>query len=136
MRLPIRIPRQLVTDMKAFHKPKEKSKWVTDSIEDLLNRQCYKDADWSNINNEDTVDFLMFLDVNEELVDSKQEIFLIDHNVYLRLKEAVARIVPFCATPSILSHVQPAIVRAAIRQRVILDGNLFATVFNFETSLS
>ncbi|WP_417583353.1 hypothetical protein [Nitrincola sp.] len=33
--------------MEAYHKPKEKSAWIAEALEDLLGRETYKTANWS-----------------------------------------------------------------------------------------
>ncbi len=46
-RISVRLPQSLISKMEAYHKPKEKSAWIAEALEDLLGRETYKTANWS-----------------------------------------------------------------------------------------
>ena len=120
--VPIRFPTALIGEMKKYYKPKEKSAWIADSIDDLLKRSLYIDADWSDANHSDTAGFLALLDLNEELKDSTRDNIHIRESVYEELEVAVNHVKRLF--PSEGQSARPALIRAAIRQRVLLRGKL------------
>jgi hypothetical protein len=113
--------------MKAYFKPKEKSRWVDEAVADLLNRSLYKDADWADPEHSDTVGFISLLSFQERLVEPKGDTLFFQAGTYTDLMEAVARITRLY--PSYSSKIRPAIIRAAIRQRMKLGGHLWKDVF-------
>lgn len=130
VRIPIKISAALVERMRRHHKPKEKSAWVADAITDLLDRELYRDADW-NTPNEDTEAFMALLNFKEKLTDPKAETFSIPAETFYALAEAVERITKLY--PSLGISARPALIRAAIRQRLLLSGSLLSTSLKHST---
>lgn len=126
-RVPIRLSGKLFSDMASYHSPKEKSIWVEQAIEDLLDREIYKDADWQDIENEDTSAFLALIDLDETLVDPVSDIVLLSKETYDKLTSAVQKTAWLNADSS--RSPRPAVIRAAIRQRILLGGKLFKDIF-------
>ncbi|WP_286241190.1 hypothetical protein [Neptuniibacter halophilus] len=112
--------------MAQFHQAKEKSQWVSDAVLDLLSREIYEDADWQDADHEDTVAFLSLLNFDEKLIDPVADTILMPQSVVDSMSEAVKKI---CwVLPEASRSVRPAIIRAAIRQRVLLNGKLLSEV--------
>lgn len=123
VRVPIKMSAALVEKMRAHHKPKEKSAWVADAIQDLLDRELYRDANWE-IPNDDTEAFMALLNFKEKLSDPKADTFLLPAEIFDALSEAVERITKLY--PSLGVNARPALIRAAIRQRLLLSGGLLS----------
>jgi hypothetical protein len=122
-RVSIRISKKLSDKMAEFHKPKEKSKWVSEAVVDLFNRQAYVEADWKDSEEENLTDFLMLMDFNESIVNPKNDIFILDKDSCNLLNDAVKNILPVIAQHNITARsVKPSLIRGAIRQRLVLGG--------------
>lgn len=126
-RISIRINRALIEEMSAHHPPKQKSKWVTEAIVDLLDRDIYKEADWNEADNEDTAAFMAMINLDEALRDPVAEVFLIPDSIFDELSAATNKVVRLF--PSLSRFVRPAIIRAAIRQRLVLNGRRYKGLF-------
>lgn len=119
-RVPVRLPGSMTDAMKSHYRAKEKSRWVSDALVDLLNRDCFVEADWTSGSNEDADMFLSLLSFRERLQRSKTEQFLFPEEVCRALDEAESLISSY--KPSVKQWVRSSLIRAAIRQRLLLNG--------------
>lgn len=126
-RVPVRISGALSGEMAAFYSPKKKSLWICEAIDDFLARETYQDADWLDGNNDDAASFQAMLDLDEVLVDQVPHVILMPQKTFESLTEAVKNI--SWLNPHESRSVRPAIIRAAIRQRILLNGLLFNDLF-------
>lgn len=126
-RVPVRLPAKLIADMSLYHSPKEKSDWVEAAIKDLFERQIFKDANWQNAQNEDTAAFMSLLHFDEVLIDPANDTFLLSESVLNQIN-IVTKQVAWLQEPSSRSP-KPALIRAAIRQRILLKGKLLSNIF-------
>lgn len=129
-RFSIRVSSSLIKEMSKYHKPKQKSVWVEEAVLDLLSRSVYKTAIWTDCNDENTEQFLMLVDFSEKMVKSQGEVFLFSTGTIKAIDNAVCNIRNIADSLGIdFIGIKASIVRAAIRQRVVLGGVRSATLF-------
>lgn len=126
-RVPIRLSQALVDAANKYYSAKGKSRWFDEAIADLLTRSTYVDADWTDKNNSDTTSFIALLSLNEKLVNAKGDTLLLSAGTFDALTCAVENITKLY--PSEAVRIRPAIIRAAIKQRILLSGLLWSEAF-------
>lgn len=126
-RVPVRINGSVLAEMAKFHSPKEKSQWICEAIDDLLGRETYLDANWQDAGDDDTASFLAMVNLDEGLVDPASIIVLVPDSTYTALMDAV-KVITWLNIGNSRS-VRPALIRSAIRQRIILNGRLLNDFF-------
>ncbi|WP_299194701.1 hypothetical protein [uncultured Amphritea sp.] len=129
-RVPIRLSQALIVAASKYYSAKGKSRWFDEAIADLLARSTYADADWTDRNNSDTSSFMALLSLNEKLVDAKGDTILLSPDTLHDLTSAVENITKLY--PSEATRIRPAIIRAAVKQRILLNGLLWAEAFGEE----
>lgn len=121
--VPVRLPKLLADQARAFYKPKQKSVWVCDAVQDLLQRSLFLDANWADLRDDDAQAFVSMLAIPEPHRTNTSHVIRMPSGLYGQVLTAVECITPFFA-PEHGRNVLPALIRAAMRQRVLMGGRL------------